>query len=165
METPRLHLRSLSDDDWIHLREIDGDPETMETLGGLRTELETRGYATAQAWHWSAHRFGWWAAFERSTDTFVGRGGLRHLEVEGVLEVEVGYTIVRSYWGLGFATEIAETSVRVGLDVLGLPRLVALTLPHNTASRRVMEKVGFRYARDVVHADLAHVLYEITPEP
>lgn len=37
--------------------------------------------------------------------------------------------------------------------------LVAFTLPHNAASRRVMEKAGFAYERDTEHAGLPHVLY------
>ena len=42
---------------------------------------------------------------------------------------------------------------------------MALTLPHNAASRRVMEKVGFGYDRDIVHAGLAHVLYRLGRPP
>ena len=40
--------------------------------------------------------------------------------------------------------------------------VVAFTLPDNTASRRVMEKLGMTYERDIVHADLPHVLYRST---
>ena len=50
----------------------------------------------------------------------------------------------------------------MAFDVLGLPDLVTYTLPGNLASRRVMEKLGFTYEREVVHADLPHVLYRLT---
>ena len=61
--------------------------------------------------------------------------------------------------GEGLATELAFTAVDVGFEALELERLIAFTLPHNIASRRVMEKAGFTYEREIVHATLPHVLY------
>jgi hypothetical protein len=55
--------------------------------------------------------------------------------------------------------------VDTGFQDLDLAELVALTLPHNAASRGVMEKVGFTYDRDIVHAGLAHVLYRLARPP
>ena len=45
-----------------------------------------------------------------------------------------------------------------------LQRVVAYTLPDNWASRRVMEKAGFAYERDVMHVGLRHVLYRRGPD-
>src|SRR5205085_2188193 len=93
---------------------------------------------------------------------FIGRGGVRLFPVEGIEEAEVGYGLVAEYWSRGLATELARESVRVGFEVLGRPDLVCFTMPTNRASRRVMEKAGFRYERDGIHADLPHVFYRIT---
>jgi RimJ/RimL family protein N-acetyltransferase len=54
---------------------------------------------------------------------------------------------------------MASTLVGLARERLGLEEIVAFTLPHNVASRRVMEKVGFRYERDIEWAGLPHVLY------
>lgn len=137
----------------------------MATLGGLRSEKETMGYAMAQEDHWQRHGFGWWRAHDLETGAFVGRGGIRHLELEGATEVEVGYAIVRERWGGGFATEIAEAGIRLARES-GLARVVGITLIWNHASRRVLEKVGLRSERAVTHAGLPHVLYvwEATPD-
>lgn len=159
--TRRLVLRPTRLEDWTTLRAIDGDTAVMATLGGLRSDKETMAYALAQEDHWERYGFGWWMAFERETGDFVGRGGIRHLEVDGVLEVEVGYAVVRTHWGRGFATEIAETAVRVATQDVGLSRLVAMTLTTNHASRRVLEKVGFQYVRALTWASLPHVLYTL----
>jgi ribosomal-protein-alanine N-acetyltransferase len=51
--------------------------------------------------------------------------------------------------------------VRIGLEDVGLDELVAFTLPANVRSRRVMEKAGLGYEKDIVHAGLPHVLYRI----
>ena len=61
--------------------------------------------------------------------------------------------------GSGPATELAQASVDVAFDELGLREVVAFTLPDNVASRRVMEKAGLRYEREIVHVGLPHVLY------
>jgi [ribosomal protein S5]-alanine N-acetyltransferase len=62
-------------------------------------------------------------------------------------------------WGQGFATELAHECVEVGFEQLGLLEIIAFTQPDNVASRRVMEKSGFEYERDIIHAGLPHVLY------
>ena len=74
-------------------------------------------------------------------------------------EVEAGWAIVPKRWGEGLATELARASVSTAFEQLGLGEVVAFTLPDNAASRRVMEKVGLTYERDIEHAGLPHVLY------
>lgn len=163
--TPRLVLRPIRATDWVDLRLIDGDPAVMATLGGLRSEKETMAYALSQEDHWERHGFGWWVAFLRDTGAFVGRGGLRYLEIEGELEIEVGYALIRRFWGRGLATEIAEAAVRLGTGELRLARLVGITLTENHTSRHVLEKVGFRYERALTWASLPHVLYGLEQGP
>jgi RimJ/RimL family protein N-acetyltransferase len=113
---------------------------------------------------WERDGFGWWVARHRPDGRFVGRGGLRRIQIGGREEVELGYGLVADFWGRGLATELARASVRVGFEVMGLPDLVSFTLPTNHKSRRVMEKVGFRYERDGEHAGLPHVFYRLRRE-
>jgi ribosomal-protein-alanine N-acetyltransferase len=82
--------------------------------------------------------------------------------VDGQPELEVGYGFMRDYWGRGWATELACESVRVAFAELRKPDLVCFTLPTNLASQRVMHKAGFRYEKDIIHADLPHVLCRLT---
>jgi RimJ/RimL family protein N-acetyltransferase len=91
----------------------------------------------------------------------IGRAILRHLDVAGVDEVEVGYGFVPEYWGRGLATEIAQACVRIGFERLRLASLVAITTPANVRSQRVMAKAGLVYERDIVHAGVPHVLFRI----
>ena len=71
----------------------------------------------------------------------------------------MGWAVVPGRWGQGIGTAIAQHSVEEAFGEHGLGDVVALTLPHNVASRRVMEKAAFAYERDVMHAGMAHVLY------
>jgi ribosomal-protein-alanine N-acetyltransferase len=78
--------------------------------------------------------------------------------------VEAAWAIVPERWGEGLATELATAAVEVAFGELALPWIVALARPDNLASRRVMEKTGFTYQRDIDYAGLPHVLYERRPD-
>ena len=64
-----------------------------------------------------------------------------------------------AFWHKGFATEIAKACVEIAFEVLHLDHIVCGALKTNTASQRVMEKAGFQYERDVMHAGMTNVLY------
>ena len=68
-------------------------------------------------------------------------------------------------WSQGIATELGAASLEVAFGPLALPDVVSFTLPDNLASRRVMEKLGFRFERDTVYAGLPHVLYRLRVSP
>jgi ribosomal-protein-alanine N-acetyltransferase len=162
LQTAGLRLTRIHADDLDDLVHLDSDPQVMATLGGIRSADETAEFLGRQLTHWTAYGFGWWLMRERLTGRFVGRGGLRHVTVNGRGEIEVGYALLPEFWGRGLATELTRESVRVAFVELHAPDLVAFTLPTNRASRRVMEKAGFHYEGDIVHADLPHVLYRLT---
>ncbi|MDQ6804726.1 MAG: GNAT family N-acetyltransferase [Actinomycetota bacterium] len=109
--------------------------------------------------HWDRYGFGLWLLRDRATGIMVGRGGLQHTVVGRDGEVEAGWAIVPERWGEGLATELAHACTAVGFGKLALEEIIAMALPTNLASRRVMEKAGFAYDRDVKHRGIAHVLY------
>jgi RimJ/RimL family protein N-acetyltransferase len=108
--------------------------------------------------HWEVHGFGPWALHLREGGEFVGRAGLVWTRVEGSKLVELPWAVLPEFQRRGIATEAGRAALGVALG-LGLGPLASLTLPDNLASRAVMEKLGFRYERDVQHAGLPHVLY------
>jgi RimJ/RimL family protein N-acetyltransferase len=162
--TARLRLYRPREQDFEDYVRMYSDPVVMATLAGVRTRHETRGYFDRLLAQWDQHGFGLWIMRDPRTGEFIGRGGLRALTLEGRDEVEVGYALMASHWGRGLATELARESVRVGFAVLDRTDLVSFTLPTNRASQHVMEKAGFVYERDGLHADLPHVFYRLTAE-
>jgi ribosomal-protein-alanine N-acetyltransferase len=96
--------------------------------------------------HWEWYGYGVWAVVEKATGELLGQCGLNY--VPDVDAVEVLYALVPAAWGKGIATEAAAASIRFGFETGGLERIVAFALPHNVASRRVMEKIGLRYVCD-----------------
>jgi ribosomal-protein-alanine N-acetyltransferase len=157
LETPRLIGERLREDHFEYLRAVDSDAVVMAMLGGLRSE--TWEQLRAGLDHWERNGFGPWIFRERASGETVAGAALRRVEIEGRPEVEVGYRVAAAWWGRGIATEMARMLVGVARDRLGLEEVVAFTLPDNVASRRVLEKAGFRYERDIEWAALPHVLY------
>lgn len=143
---------------------MDQDASFMRYLGGVRDEARTGGYLARNLAHWSEHGFGLYILRDIATAEVVGRGCLRHLLLDGVDEVEVGYGFYPDVWGRGLATEIARAFLTVGFERLGLRTIVALTLRANDASQRVMLKAGLRYERDLLYDDLPHVLFRACSE-
>lgn len=84
--------------------------------------------------------------------------------VGGNDEVELAYVLMPEFWGKGLATEIAQVSLKVAFEQLGLADVVCFTMTTNRASQLMMEKVGFKYERDIVRANLPHVFYRITAD-
>ncbi len=164
VRTRRLEGKRLRPDHFELLCALYQDPRVMATLGGLRSPGETREILEKGLQHWERYGFGFWIFRDRTSGVFVGRGGLRRVNLEGVTETEVAYALSANHWGRGLATEMAEVSVEIAFRRLNLTDVVSFTLPTNRASRRVMDKVGFRYERNIVHVDLPHVLYRLTAQ-
>ncbi len=162
LQTARLLLTRPQPVDLDEYLAMQRDPRVMATLGGVKSEEHSTQAFQRHLAHWAEHGFGWWIVRDPATGKFIGRGGLRNVTVEGPDKIEVGYGFIPEFWGRGLATELARESVRVGFDVLNAPALISFTLPTNVASRRVMEKVGFRVNRDIEYAGLPHVLYRLT---
>src|SRR2546425_7848806 len=86
--TPRLHLVRIRDSDLADLCRMYVDERVTATLGGLRSEEQTRELLGRHLAHWEEHGFGRWVARDRATAQFAGRGGLQRMAVGGREEVE-----------------------------------------------------------------------------
>jgi [ribosomal protein S5]-alanine N-acetyltransferase len=162
LETTRLVFERLQLEHAAGQIRLLRDPRVAATLWPRSqppTEAEILDGLAAKVQHWERYGFGMWQLRDRETGELVGRGGLQYTYTAGLNDVEAGWAIVPARWGQGLATELARVCVEVGFGQLDLLEIVAFTLPSNVASRRVMEKAGFEYERDIVHAALPHLLY------
>jgi ribosomal-protein-alanine N-acetyltransferase len=102
----------------------------------------------------------------RKTDgETIGSCGLQPLEIGGRDEVEVGWWLARGCWGKGLATEAARSVLRYAFERAGLARVIAIAMPENLASRRIMEKIGMRYESETEHKGFRVVLYSASRGP
>jgi RimJ/RimL family protein N-acetyltransferase len=159
IETPRMRGVRIGPEHHAALLSLLGDERVGATLGGTATSDSVTGYIAREVTRWARDGLGYWLFRTTETGELVARGGLSRTHVGGRDEVEVGWAVMPAYWGQGYATELGAASLNLAFGPLRLDSVVAYTLPHNIASRRVMEKLGFGYEREVVYADLPHVLY------
>lgn len=159
--TPRLCAEPLAEGHYAELCRLHQDARVMATLGGIRSDLETQRFLETNLEHWQKHGYGLWVFRSRDDDRFVGRGGLRRVIVERAQEVELAYALLSEYWSRGLATEMSRAIVTLGFERLELAEIVGFTLTTNMASRRVLEKSGFTYERELIHAELPHVLFRL----
>ena len=161
LRTERLLLSRPRGSDLADLVALHADPRVMATLGGVRDAAATEAQLRDFDAHWERHGFGPWILRDPETRRFLGRGGLRHVAVEGRDEVELLYALGADVWGRGYAGELARESIRVAFEILRLPELVCFTLPTNERSLAVMRRAGFQYQRDFLHAGRPHRLHRL----
>ncbi len=136
------------------------DARVGATMGGVQTADQVAAGLERAAESWERDGFGYWMFFETATGDPVARGGPSRTHFDGRSEVEIGWTVTPERWGEGFATELGAAATTVTFEQLRLHDVVAFTLPHNAASRRVMEKLGFVYEKTAPYKQYGdHVLY------
>jgi RimJ/RimL family protein N-acetyltransferase len=133
-------------------------PEDFEAYADMHADLEVMQFLAVDskpmsrfdAWrslsghvgHWHLRGFGKFAVVERKSGNLVGRVG--PWQPEGWPDFEVGWTLNRHYWGLGYATEAAKACIEYSFTKLGRTHLISLIGPENTRSIKVAERIGER---------------------
>jgi len=154
--TSRLTLRHFHTSDKEALDRLFGDADVMRFGPGVQTPEWVGAWLDARLNDYHKWGFGRWALVENSSREFVGYCGLNCLSVEGQPETEIGYRLLRPFWGHGYATEAATAVRDYTFNKLRLPRFIALVDPQNIASLRVVEKIGMHYEKDAMLPDYTH---------
>ena len=164
VESERLIFRNFTLDDLPMLIEQRSDPEVNKFLGGTKLQnpealdKRIRFYMSC----YDSHGFGMCAMLWRPTGEMIGSAGLQPLD--GTDEIEVGYSMIREYWGRGIGTEAARAWLEHGFKDHDLNRIVAVAHTDNWASRHIMEKLGMHYEKTEFHYDAECAFYAISRE-
>jgi RimJ/RimL family protein N-acetyltransferase len=149
IETPRLTLRGHRLADFSDCAAMWADPTVTRHIGGKPfSEEETWARFLRYAGHWLLLGFGYWAIEEKDTGSFVGELGFadykRGIEpsLQGV--PELGWALVSTAHGKGYATEAVRAAVAWGEAHFASARTVCIIHPENLASIRVAEKCGYK---------------------
>jgi ribosomal-protein-alanine N-acetyltransferase len=159
--TDRLIATPLQSADLRELCVMHQDPEVMKYMGGVRSEEQTKLWLRDHLDHCDMYGFGCWIFRDRADGSFVGRGLLRHSQLDNADEVELGYALMSRFWRMGLATEMAKAIVAIGFKSLELENLVALVDAPNMSSRRVAEKIGFHFERNTIWKSLPTMLFRL----
>ena len=144
IETSRLRLREFVEGDWPAVLAYQSEPRYLRFyVWTERTEEDVRAFvARFVAWQAAEPRLRFQLAVTlRDGGRLIGNCGIR-LAKPGARTGDLGYEISPEFWGCGYATEAARAMVGFGFEELRLHRVWGECVPENSASRRVMEKLG-----------------------
>src|SRR5215475_10995287 len=164
LQTDRLALRMLHESDLDAYAEMCADAEAMRYIGDgqpLARPMAWRNLAMMLG-HWSLRGYGLWAVEERASGVLVGRIGFWN--PEGWPGFELGWTLRRSFWGRGYATEAARAALEFAFTRLGQAQVISLIHPENAASIRVAQRLGERPVGSTEVLGKPALVYRITRE-
>ncbi|MCY1014195.1 GNAT family N-acetyltransferase [Pyxidicoccus sp. MSG2] len=140
LETARLILRPTALEDLDGYSALIADPESARFIGGVQPRAMAWRAMSAMAGSWALQGFGMFSVLEKSTGQWLGRIG--PWKPEGWPGTEVGWGLLRSAWGKGYATEAAAAAIDWAFDTLGWTQVIHCIVPENTPSAEVARKLG-----------------------
>lgn len=162
LETERLLLYEFDDGDAEAFYPLVSNPEilrfTLDPGGGVNSVEQALEMLRSRSMaDYRKHGFGRLAVVEKASGQLIGFAGLKYLEDRG--EVDLGYRLLPTHWGRGFATESGRAILQDGFTRLGLTRIIATVFPENVASVRVLEKLGFVFEQPFEYEEHTLVQY------
>lgn len=161
LETQRLQLREFEAADAESLYQLNAIPEVIQYTGDA--PFENVAEALDFVNNYDAYQrlgFGRWAIILKENNDFIGWSGLGQSPNN---PVDIGFRIFPKYWGQGYAPEAAKACLRYGFEQLGLETIIGRVLAENTASIRVLEKIGMQYWKKGACGDWENALYYRLP--
>ncbi|THU39472.1 GNAT family N-acetyltransferase [Niastella caeni] len=146
-ETDRLVIRRYTLEDEENFFRLNGDEEVMRYIRAPKDRQECALFLKRNlAFYEQFPLLGRWAMIEKSADTFVGSFAIIPVETTDHsrhAEIQLGYALLKEYWGKGYATESTLAGRQYAFDVMKLPMIVAITETENIASQKVLLRSGF----------------------
>lgn len=160
LETDRLILREMTHGDLDALHEFGSDPIAMTYFPAVHTRESSKEWIDRNIASYRDNAYGLWALVDKSEQVIVGYCGLiLQKDVDGEDEVEIGYGLIRKYWGQGYATEAALACKEYVFKELGLRRTISLIDPGNQASIEVAKRNGMQLEKRIQRWDKAIDVY------
>lgn len=159
IQTERLNLRLLNEDDAGFILDLLNQPSWLEFIGdrGVRNLDDARAYINNGPLAMiEKHGFGLYLAETRVDKKAIGLCGL--LKRETLDDVDIGFAFHPDSWGQGYAREAARACVDSAGKKFGLQRLVAITLPTNQASIALLKSIGMQFEREISLGDSDEIL-------
>ena len=166
VETERLLLREILPTDIDGMYELDADPEVHKYLGnkpvtGKEQAIEMINFIRQQYIDYGIGRL---AVIDKKTNEFMGWSGLKYVvtEINGHKNFyDLGYRLIRRYWGKGIATESAFASLEYAFDKLKLNEVYGMAECGNTVSNKILRKVGLNFVEAFDFNGMRHNWYKI----
>ena len=141
-ETKRLYVTRWQSPDLKALHELYNDPAIKEFILPSLTLEETQRIFEDQLTHYQSHfPFGRYFIVEKLNNKFIGLLLFKNDNIKA--EVQIGYSLIKSEWNKGYATEIVRESITWLFKQDRFFSISAITELHNEGSKNVLMKCGF----------------------
>lgn len=146
LETDRLKIRLLNDEDYKILYPLHSNPLVMKFIRPADQSIEQTQKRMLDMINYNNKNpsFGLFPAFDKKTNKCIGWAILIHAQLDESKEMEVGYRLFPEFWAKGYASELAGKMIEYGIGE-GLKSICGVSHPDNLASRRVLEKCGMTF--------------------
>ncbi|MES2134188.1 MAG: GNAT family N-acetyltransferase [Bacteroidota bacterium] len=164
LETPRLILRKKVVEDAPFFMELNSNPMVTKYTGdgAFKNREEAENIVRYVIGQYEKNGYGRWLVADKETNEPLGWCGLKYHEDNG--ETDLGYRFMEKHWGKGYATESAMACLQYGFEHFNLKRIVGRAAVKNTASIKVLKKVGMTFFENTFLDTMPSYIYHIIKE-
>ncbi len=149
LETERLIIQEPRESDFPEFWRLINDPIAMRYTAGTTTLSKDKAL---EGYKRRIELFGHnptyiFSIIEKSSRTYIGYCGIRYWDVIEGVELLYGYN--QEHWGKGYGSEAALAVADFAFNDLAMTELFGIVYPANKASEKILQKVGFKYIKDV----------------
>ncbi|MFR7589938.1 MAG: GNAT family N-acetyltransferase [Longibaculum sp.] len=163
LETKRLNLREMNQDDYHDLSEILQDPDVVYAYEHNFSNKDVQEWLDRQRQRYQEYGFGLWAVVLKETGEMIGQVGLSMQPYKQQEVLELGYLLKKRYWHQGYANEAALGCIQYAFDILKQDKVYAIIKADNAASIKVAKRIGMEKVDEFItqyyHGDMLHYLF------
>ena len=165
LETNRLILRPLTEEDFDAWTAVLGDPEVMYAYEHGFSPEEVRQWIERQQERYAKDGFGLWALIEKTSGQLIGDCGITLQDWNGREVPEIGYHLRRDRWRQGFAAEAAAACREYAFRSLGMAEVFSIIRDSNLPSQRVALRCGMSlrgsFVKHYYGMDMLHYVFSV----
>jgi RimJ/RimL family protein N-acetyltransferase len=165
--TKRLIIRELTVSDIKDMYQIYQNEEVVRFVDDLNDylDVEMEKHKAYIKNIYGFYGYGLWGVYSKTTKALIGRAGIQNQMIDGKEEVELSYLFDVNHWGYGYAFECITAILSYAVNILEIPRIVAVIDELNTRSIKVAERIGMKCEKEIMHKDRQCYLYSISLTP
>lgn len=165
LETERLYLKYITQNDFQNLSSILKDSEVMYAWEYEFSDEDVQLWIDKCTNLYETHNSGYFLAVDKVSKAVIGQAALMPDNINNKQYYEIGYILKKQYWNKGYATECAKALAEYAFTKLNLKEVIFEIRPCNTPSRKVAEKLGAciedNFIKHVHGKDFEHLIYKL----
>ncbi|MEM0518149.1 MULTISPECIES: GNAT family N-acetyltransferase [Aequorivita] len=167
IETARLLMRDIKDEDVHGMFAMDSDAEVHKFLGNkpISTLEEAQRYIDAVKKQYVQNGIGRWAVVIKESGDFIGWSGFKLITDEignRTNFYDLGYRFIKNHWGKGYATETAVACLNHGFSKLNFDEICGMADVCHSASNAILKKTGLRKRNEFTYDGSLHNFYSLS---